>query len=166
MQAIVHQISQQAAAMANAAATGHPGQPGAGIPRTSPSSDPSAPPHPHGPLPPGARVVITHPSFSPHIPQPVGTRGTTINLRASVPPAGGQHNLQVRQGDADMEKSVEGLWSGCAALLLRAHSTDLFFQGTPLAHSPVTQMISGLVGQLLMPGQQMPGQQMPGQQGE
>ncbi|XP_055749721.1 large proline-rich protein BAG6-like isoform X2 [Salvelinus fontinalis] len=130
MQAIVHQISQQAAAMATAAATGHPGQPGAGVPGTTPSSDTSAPPHPHGPLPPGARVVITHPSFSPHIPQPVGTRGTTINLRASVPPAGGQQNLQ----------------------------------GTPLASSPLTQMISGLVGQLLMPGQQMPGQQMPGQQ--
>lgn len=106
MQAIVHQISQQAAAMANAAATGHPGQPGAGIPRTSPSSDPSAPPHPHGPLPPGARVVITHPSFSPHIPQPVGTRGTTINLRASVPPAGGQQNLQVRR-----EVCEERVWS-------------------------------------------------------
>uniref|UniRef100_A0A8C7RF69 Large proline-rich protein BAG6 n=1 Tax=Oncorhynchus mykiss TaxID=8022 RepID=A0A8C7RF69_ONCMY len=121
MQAIVHQISQQAAAMATAAATGHPGQPGVGIPGTTPSSDTSAPPHPHGPLPPGARVVITHPSFSPHIPQPVGTRGTTINLRASVPPAGGQQNLQ----------------------------------GTPLASSPLTQMISGLVGQLLMPGQQI-----------
>uniref|UniRef100_A0A8C7RIN1 Large proline-rich protein BAG6 n=1 Tax=Oncorhynchus mykiss TaxID=8022 RepID=A0A8C7RIN1_ONCMY len=105
MQAIVHQISQQAAAMATAAATGHPGQPGVGIPGTTPSSDTSAPPHPHGPLPPGARVVITHPSFSPHIPQPVGTRGTTINLRASVPPAGGQQNLQVRRG-AEMEKSV------------------------------------------------------------
>uniref|UniRef100_A0A4W5NTH5 Large proline-rich protein BAG6 n=1 Tax=Hucho hucho TaxID=62062 RepID=A0A4W5NTH5_9TELE len=97
MQAIVHQIAQQAAAMATAAATGHPGEPGAGVPGTTPSSDPSAPPHPHGPLPPGARVVITHPSFSPHIPQPVGTRGTTINLRASVPPAGGQQNLQVRR---------------------------------------------------------------------
>lgn len=141
MQAIVHQISQQ---------TGHPGRPGAGVPGTTSSSEPSAP-HPDSPLPPGARVAVTRPSFSPHIPQPVVTN---INLRASVPPAGGQHNLQVRQGDADMEKSVEGLWSGCAALLLRAHSTDLFFQGTPLAHSPVTQMISGLVGQLQMPGHQ------------
>eukprot|EP00063_Salmo_salar_P058610 XP_014033445.1 PREDICTED: large proline-rich protein BAG6-like [Salmo salar] len=109
MQAIVHQISQQ---------TGHPGRPGAGVPGTTSSSEPSAP-HPDSPLPPGARVAVTRPSFSPHIPQPVVTN---INLRASVPPAGGQHNLQ----------------------------------GTPLAHSPVTQMISGLVGQLQMPGHQVP----------
>ncbi|XP_023832348.1 large proline-rich protein BAG6-like isoform X2 [Salvelinus sp. IW2-2015] len=112
MQAIVHQISQQT------------GQPEADVPGTTSASEPSAPTHPHSPLPPGARVVVTHPSFSPHIPQPVVTN---INLGASVPPAGGQHNLQ----------------------------------GTPLAHSPVTQMISGLIGQLLMPGQQMPGHQVP-----
>uniref|UniRef100_A0A8C7GA75 Large proline-rich protein BAG6 n=1 Tax=Oncorhynchus kisutch TaxID=8019 RepID=A0A8C7GA75_ONCKI len=42
------------------------------------------------------------------------------------------------------------------SLLLLAH----LGVGTPLASSPLTQMISGLVGQLLMPGQQMPGQQM------
>uniref|UniRef100_A0A8C7T1X0 Large proline-rich protein BAG6 n=1 Tax=Oncorhynchus mykiss TaxID=8022 RepID=A0A8C7T1X0_ONCMY len=107
MQAIVHQISQQT------------GQPGPGVPGTTSSSEPSAP---HSLLPPGARVVVTHPSSSPHIPQPVVTN---INLGASVPSTGGQHNLQ----------------------------------GTPLAHSPVSQMISGLVGQLLMPGQQMPGHQ-------
>uniref|UniRef100_A0A8K9XB66 Large proline-rich protein BAG6 n=1 Tax=Oncorhynchus mykiss TaxID=8022 RepID=A0A8K9XB66_ONCMY len=96
MQAIVHQISQQT------------GQPGPGVPGTTSSSEPSAP---HSLLPPGARVVVTHPSSSPHIPQPVVTN---INLGASVPSTGGQHNLQ---------------------------------------------MISGLVGQLLMPGQQMPGHQ-------
>ncbi|XP_055732915.1 large proline-rich protein BAG6-like [Salvelinus fontinalis] len=112
MQAIVHQISQQT------------GQPEADVPGTTSSSEPSAPTHPHSPLPPGTRVVVTRPSFSSHIPQPVVTN---INLGASVPPAGGQHNLQ----------------------------------GTPLAHSPVTQMISGLIGQLLMPGQQMPGHQVP-----
>ncbi|XP_036808928.1 large proline-rich protein BAG6 isoform X1 [Oncorhynchus mykiss] len=113
MQAIVHQISQQT------------GQPGPGVPGTTSSSEPSAP---HSLLPPGARVVVTHPSSSPHIPQPVVTN---INLGASVPSTGGQHNLQ----------------------------------GTPLAHSPVSQMISGLVGQLLMPGQQMPGHQvLPGDQ--
>ncbi|XP_064839416.1 large proline-rich protein BAG6-like isoform X2 [Oncorhynchus masou masou] len=107
MQAIVHQVSQQT------------GQPGAGVPGTTSSSEPCAP---HSLLPPGARVVVTHPSSSPHIPQPVVTN---INLGSSVPSTGGQHNLQ----------------------------------GTPLAHSPVSQMISGLVGQLLMPGQQMPGHQ-------
>ncbi|XP_028452460.1 large proline-rich protein BAG6 [Perca flavescens] len=102
MQAIVQQISQQAAAMAAAASAGHPAQP----------------PNPAQ----GARVVITRPSFSPSIPQPVGTRGTTINLRATVPIAAQQPG-----------------------------------QGT--APSSLTQMISGLVGQLLMPGQ--PGDPMP-----
>uniref|UniRef100_A0A8C9XBS2 BCL2 associated athanogene 6, like n=1 Tax=Sander lucioperca TaxID=283035 RepID=A0A8C9XBS2_SANLU len=78
-----------------------------------------SPPHPAQ-----ARVVITRPSFSPSIPQPVGTRGTTINLRATVPTAAQQPG-----------------------------------QGTAAAPSSLTQMISGLVGQLLMPGQ--PGDPMP-----
>uniref|UniRef100_A0A9J7Z3W7 Large proline-rich protein BAG6 n=1 Tax=Cyprinus carpio carpio TaxID=630221 RepID=A0A9J7Z3W7_CYPCA len=73
MQAIMHQISQQAVAMATAASAGHQGP---------------APP------PPQARVVITRPSLSPHIPQPMSTRGTTINLRATVPPSAGQQTNQ------------------------------------------------------------------------
>ncbi|KAM9340424.1 large proline-rich protein BAG6 [Symphorus nematophorus] len=116
MQAIVHQISHQAAAMAAAASASHSAQmvPGPG---SAPSStEGTAAPQP--PHPTQARVVITRPSFSPRIPQPVGTRGTTINLRATVPTAGQQPG-----------------------------------QGTPLAPSSLTQMISGLVGQLLMPGQ-------------
>ncbi|XP_056255315.1 large proline-rich protein BAG6 isoform X2 [Seriola aureovittata] len=115
MQAIVHQISHQAAAMAAAASAGHPEQMASG-PGSTPGAEATAsqqPPHPAQ-----ARVVITRPSFSPRIPQPVGTRGTTINLRATVPTAGQQPG-----------------------------------QGTPLAPSSLTQMISGLVGQLLMPGQ-------------
>ncbi|XP_029918892.1 large proline-rich protein BAG6 [Myripristis murdjan] len=116
MQAIVHQISHQAAAMAAAASAGHSGQMPAGPDSTASTEGaaPSQPPHPAQ-----ARVVITRPSFSPRIPQPVGARGTTINLRATVPPTAGQQPGQ----------------------------------GTPLASSPFTQMISGLVGQLLMPGQ-------------
>ncbi|XP_034748907.1 large proline-rich protein BAG6 isoform X2 [Etheostoma cragini] len=97
MQAIVQQISQQAATMAAAASTGNPAQ---------------------SPHPAQARVVITRPSFSPSIPQPVGTMGTTINLRATVPTAAQQPG-----------------------------------QSTAPAPSSLTQMISGLVGQLLMPGQ-------------
>ncbi|XP_045914290.1 large proline-rich protein BAG6 isoform X2 [Micropterus dolomieu] len=115
MQAIVHQISHQAAAMAAAASAGHPGQAASG-PGSTPAAVGTAsaqPPHPAQ-----ARVVITRPSFSPRIPQPLGTRGTTINLRATVPTAGQQPG-----------------------------------QGTPLAPSSLTQMISGLVGQLLTPGQ-------------
>lgn len=82
MQAIVHQISHQAAAMAAAASAGHPAQMVSG-PASTPNAEATAfsqPPHPAQ-----ARVVITRPSFSPRIPQPMGTRGATINLRATVP---------------------------------------------------------------------------------
>ncbi|XP_033831005.1 large proline-rich protein BAG6 [Periophthalmus magnuspinnatus] len=95
MQAIVHQISHQAAAMASAA-----GQPTAAA---------------HSPPPAQARVLITRPAFPPRGPPPPGSRGTTINLRATVPPAG-------QPG-----------------------------QGPPVPPAALTQMISGLVGQLLMP---------------
>ncbi|KAJ8367673.1 hypothetical protein AAFF_G00313730 [Aldrovandia affinis] len=107
MQAIVHQISQQAVAMATAAAAGQP-----------PPDATSAPPPPPPPAP-QARVVITRPSLSPRMPPPaMGTRGATINLRATVPPPAGQP--QPGQADA-------------------------------LPPSPLSQMISGLMGQLLMP---------------
>ncbi|XP_007249451.3 large proline-rich protein BAG6 isoform X5 [Astyanax mexicanus] len=121
MQAIVHQISQQAAAMATAASAGHHGQqtsatgPAAQNGEAPAAAASAAAPPP--PPPPQARVVITRPSFSPRIPQPTGTRGTTINLRATVPPTAGQQPGQ----------------------------------GNPMAPSPLTQMVSGLVGQLLMP---------------
>ncbi|XP_060760698.1 large proline-rich protein BAG6 isoform X2 [Neoarius graeffei] len=111
MQAIVHQISQQAVAMATAASTGHHGhQSGTPAPNAPNGDTPAVPP------PPQARVVITRPTFTPRIPQPAGTRAATINLRSSVPPTTGQ---QPAQG--------------------------------PVSNSPLTQMVSGLVGQLLMP---------------
>lgn len=115
MQAIVHQMSHQAAAMAAAASAGHPAQMMSG-PDSMPSTEAAA--SPLAPRPAQGRVVITRPSFSPRIPQPVATRGTTINLRATVPTAGQQPG-----------------------------------QDEPLAPSSLTQMINGLVGQLLMPGQ-------------
>lgn len=99
MQAIVHQISHQAAAMASATA------------QPAPASSAATPP-----APAQARVVITRPAFSPRVPQPPGARGTTINLRATVPPTG---------------------QSG---------------QAPPVPPAALTQMISGLVGQLLLPG--------------
>uniref|UniRef100_A0A8C1SNI8 Large proline-rich protein BAG6 n=1 Tax=Cyprinus carpio TaxID=7962 RepID=A0A8C1SNI8_CYPCA len=111
MQAIMHQISQQAVAMATAASAGHQGQQQDTAGSGAQSADSPAPP------PPQARVVITRPSLSPHIPQPMSTRGTTINLRATVPPSAGQQTNQ----------------------------------GNPMTSSPLTQMVSGLVGQLLMP---------------
>ncbi|XP_074469405.1 large proline-rich protein BAG6 [Sebastes fasciatus] len=118
MQAIVHQISHQAAAMATAASAGHPAQM-VSVPGSTAGTEGTASPQP--PHAAQGRVVITRPSFSPRIPQPVGTRGTTINLRASVPTAGQQPG-----------------------------------PGSSLAPSSLSQMISGLVGQLLMPGQSAP----------
>uniref|UniRef100_A0A8C1ZYM8 Large proline-rich protein BAG6 n=1 Tax=Cyprinus carpio TaxID=7962 RepID=A0A8C1ZYM8_CYPCA len=111
MQAIMHQISQQAVAMATTATAGHQGQQQGTAGTGAQNADSPAP------LPPQARVVITRPTLSPRIPQPMSTRGTTINLRTTVPPSAGQ---QTNQGD-------------------------------PMASSPLTQMVSGLVGQLLMP---------------
>uniref|UniRef100_A0A4W4GNC8 Large proline-rich protein BAG6 n=1 Tax=Electrophorus electricus TaxID=8005 RepID=A0A4W4GNC8_ELEEL len=76
MQAIVHQISQQAAAMATAAsAASH--QPRVPVPAAQ-SGEGQAAPHPTQ-----ARVVITRPSFSPHIPQPAGTRGVQTSTTSS-----------------------------------------------------------------------------------
>ncbi|XP_057210322.1 large proline-rich protein BAG6 isoform X3 [Triplophysa rosa] len=108
MQAIMHQISQQAVAMTTSASARQQGQQqgtaGAGAQSMVPP-------------PPQARVIITRPSLSPRVPQSAGTRGTTINVRATVPPSAGQQTGQ----------------------------------GSPVASSPLTQMVSGLVGQLLMP---------------
>lgn len=95
MQAIVHQISHQAAAMAAAASANHSAQAMSG-PGTTPGAEGTAYPQP--PHPAQARVVITRPSFSPRVPQPVDTRGTTINLRATVPTAGQQPG-QVARAD-------------------------------------------------------------------
>ncbi|XP_041664902.1 large proline-rich protein BAG6 isoform X2 [Cheilinus undulatus] len=107
MQAIVHQISQQAAVMAAAASGGPAPQVTSGSEPGSEGPAPQQPPHPTQ-----ARVVITRPSFSPRVPPPPGSRGTTINVRATVPPTG---------------------------------------QAPHLPPASLTQMISGLVGQLLTP---------------
>lgn len=83
MQAIMHQISQQAVAMATTASAGQQqGTAGAGAQSMVPP-------------PPQARVVFTRPSLSPRVPQSAGTRGATINLRATVPPSAGQQTGQV-----------------------------------------------------------------------
>ncbi len=88
MQAIVHQVTQQAMAMANGASTGQQGQ------QTTPPAanvGSGSTPGPVPPYPPQARVVFTRPSFTHRMANPTfTTRGPTINLRAAVPPMMGQ----------------------------------------------------------------------------
>ncbi|KTF79105.1 hypothetical protein cypCar_00023010 [Cyprinus carpio] len=88
MQAIVHQVTQQAMAMANAASTGQQGQ------QTTPPAanvGSGSTPAPMPPYPPQARVVFTRPSFTHRMASPTfTTRGATINLRGAVPPMMGQ----------------------------------------------------------------------------
>lgn len=97
----MQQITQQAFAMATAASAGQQGQQAATDPNPSANSTTSTgtgtPTNlPHPPHPPQARVVITRPAFAPRVPQPnLGTRGATINLRATVPPSVGQQPGQV-----------------------------------------------------------------------
>ncbi|CAL8297161.1 unnamed protein product [Lota lota] len=86
MQAIVHQISHQAAAMAAAAAAGHSAHmaPGPATPGPAGTGPPQQPP-----LPTQARVVITRPAFSPRGPQPTGPHGATVDPRPTAPQAAG-----------------------------------------------------------------------------
>ncbi|XP_026011350.1 large proline-rich protein BAG6 isoform X1 [Astatotilapia calliptera] len=107
MQAIVHQFSHQPTAMAAAPSAAHPVHMISGSDSTPSAQTAASPLLPNTPV--QGRVVITRPSLSTHITQPVGN---TINLRAT----GGQQPGQ----------------------------------GTALGPSSLTQMISGLVGQLLM----------------
>uniref|UniRef100_A0A8C2JFP6 BCL2-associated athanogene 6 n=1 Tax=Cyprinus carpio TaxID=7962 RepID=A0A8C2JFP6_CYPCA len=95
MQAIVHQVTQQAMAMANAASTGQQGQ------QTTPPAanvGTGSTPPPMPPYPPQARVVFTRPSFTHRMASPTFTpRGATINLRTAVPPMMGQQPGQVNE---------------------------------------------------------------------
>ncbi len=95
MQAIVHQVTQQAMAMANGASTGQQGQ------QTTPPAanvGSGSTPGPVPPYPPQARVVFTRPSFTHRMANPTfTTRGPTINLRAAVPPMMGQQQGQVNE---------------------------------------------------------------------
>lgn len=86
MQAIVHQVTQQAMAMANAASTGQQTQQ-----TPPPAANTGSTPPPMPPYPPQARVVFTRPSFTHRMSSPTfTTRGATINLRAAVPTMMGQ----------------------------------------------------------------------------
>lgn len=95
MQAIMHQVTQQAMAMANAASSGQQGQ--QSTPPTANVGSGSTPP-PMPPYPPQARVVFTRPSFTHRMASPTfTTRGATLNLRAAVPPMMGQQPGQVNE---------------------------------------------------------------------
>uniref|UniRef100_A0A4W4E947 BCL2-associated athanogene 6 n=1 Tax=Electrophorus electricus TaxID=8005 RepID=A0A4W4E947_ELEEL len=93
MQAIVNQITQQAIGMAAAASAGQQGvqapNPGPGPAGTGPAAPPM-PPH-------QARVVFTLPPFTHRMATPpFATRGSGVNMRATVPPTVGQQPGQVR----------------------------------------------------------------------
>uniref|UniRef100_A0A674E426 BCL2-associated athanogene 6 n=1 Tax=Salmo trutta TaxID=8032 RepID=A0A674E426_SALTR len=95
MQSIVQQIAQYTEAVAAATGGAIPGQPlqptPPGSTATSSTTGPNTPT-----TTPTARVVFTRPTFAPRVPPPAfGTRGATINLRASVPPMMGQQPGQV-----------------------------------------------------------------------
>ncbi|KAG1952241.1 large proline-rich protein BAG6 isoform X1 [Pimephales promelas] len=108
MQAIMHQVTQQAMAMANASSTGQQGQQTA--PPTANVGSGSTPP-PMPPYPPQARVVFTRPSFPHRMASPTfTTRGATINLRAAVPPMMGQQPGQAGQfPPAALNQMIGGL---------------------------------------------------------
>ncbi|ROL45151.1 Large proline-rich protein bag6-B [Anabarilius grahami] len=108
MQAIMHQVSQQAMAMANAASSGQQGQ--QSTPPTANVGSGSTPP-PMPPYPPQARVVFTRPSFTHRMASPTfTTRGATLNLRAAVPPMMGQQPGQAGQfPPAALNQMIGGL---------------------------------------------------------
>ncbi|KAI7801145.1 large proline-rich protein BAG6, partial [Triplophysa rosa] len=125
MQAIVHQVSQQAMAMANAASTGQQGQQTA-TPAANTGSSSTPPPMPT--YPPQARVVFTRPSFTHRMATPTfATRGATINLRAAVPPMMGQ---QPGQGGHIPPAALNQMIGGLVGQLLTGATGQMASQTT------------------------------------
>lgn len=157
----MQQISQYAAAVATSAATAtgppvppQPTPPGHNSTANSsatttgpntPTTTPTAPPPPpHSGPQPQARVVFTRPSFQPNIPPSAfGPRGTTINVRAAMP---GQQPGQV---------GIPLFFFFFFLSVNTGSTAHLNWNIFPQAFNPaaLNQMISGLVGQLLLPGQ-------------
>uniref|UniRef100_A0A4W4E7Q9 BCL2-associated athanogene 6 n=1 Tax=Electrophorus electricus TaxID=8005 RepID=A0A4W4E7Q9_ELEEL len=107
MQAIVNQITQQAIGMAAAASAGQQGvqapNPGPGPAGTGPAAPPM-PPH-------QARVVFTLPPFTHRMATPpFATRGSGVNMRATVPPTVGQQPGQAPPvNPAVLNQMISGL---------------------------------------------------------
>ncbi|XP_056613100.1 large proline-rich protein BAG6 [Triplophysa dalaica] len=128
MQAIVHQVSQQAMAMANAASTGQQGQQTA-TPAANAGSSSTPPPMPT--YPPQARVVFTRPSFTHRMATPTfTTRGATINLRAAVPPMMGQQPGQMPQGGHIPPAALNQMIGGLVGQLLTGATGQMASQTT------------------------------------
>ncbi|KAA0702201.1 Large proline-rich protein BAG6 [Triplophysa tibetana] len=128
MQAIVHQVSQQAMAMANAASTGQQGQQNA-TPAANTGSSSTPPPMPM--YPPQARVVFTRPSFTHRMATPTfTTRGATINLRAAVPPMMGQQPGQMPQGGPIPPAALNQMIGGLVGQLLTGATGQMASQTT------------------------------------
>uniref|UniRef100_A0A673NJ42 BCL2-associated athanogene 6 n=1 Tax=Sinocyclocheilus rhinocerous TaxID=307959 RepID=A0A673NJ42_9TELE len=141
MQAIVHQVTQQAMVMANAASTGQQGQ------QTTPPAanvGSGSNPAPVPPYPPQARVVFTRPSFTHRMASPTfTTRGATINLRAAVPPMMGQQPGQAGHfPPAALNQMVGGLvsqlLSGAAGQTTTSSSQTFTFSTSTSTSTPST----------------------------
>uniref|UniRef100_A0A671MZ10 BCL2-associated athanogene 6 n=1 Tax=Sinocyclocheilus anshuiensis TaxID=1608454 RepID=A0A671MZ10_9TELE len=141
MQAIVHQVTQQAMVMANAASTGQQGQ------QTTPPAanvGSGSNPAPVPPYPPQARVVFTRPSFTHRMASPTfTTRGATINLRAAVPPMMGQQPGQAGHfPPAALNQMVGGLvsqlFSGAAGQTTTSSSQTFTFSTSTSTSTPST----------------------------
>ncbi|XP_076832247.1 large proline-rich protein BAG6 isoform X2 [Brachyhypopomus gauderio] len=126
MQAIVNQVTQQAVAMATAASTGQQGAPVPG-PGAGPAAPPMAPP-PHQ-----ARVVFTLPPFTHRMANPsFTTRGSGINMRATVPPTVGPQPGQVPPVNP---VALNQMISGLVGQLLAGVSGHMASQATPASAS-------------------------------
>uniref|UniRef100_A0A9J8A2L3 BCL2-associated athanogene 6 n=2 Tax=Cyprinus carpio TaxID=7962 RepID=A0A9J8A2L3_CYPCA len=141
MQAIVHQVTQQAMAMANAASTGQQGQ------QTTPPAanvGSGSTPAPMPPYPPQARVVFTRPSFTHRMASPTfTTRGATINLRGAVPPMMGQQPGQAGHfPPAALNQMIGGLvgqlLSGAAGQTTTSSSQTFTFSTSTSTSTPST----------------------------
>uniref|UniRef100_A0A667XJG4 Large proline-rich protein BAG6 n=1 Tax=Myripristis murdjan TaxID=586833 RepID=A0A667XJG4_9TELE len=135
MQAIVHQISHQAAAMAAAASAGHSGQMPAGPDSTASTEGaaPSQPPHPAQ-----ARVVITRPSFSPR--DPTSTSSSTHSHSFS---------FSSSSSDSSFSTTTPPPSSANTSGQTSTHTTSTTSMGQPAEGGPegnLAQLLGSLLG--------------------
>uniref|UniRef100_A0AAZ1WVI5 Large proline-rich protein BAG6 n=1 Tax=Oreochromis aureus TaxID=47969 RepID=A0AAZ1WVI5_OREAU len=150
MQAIVHQFSHQPTAMAAAPSSSHPVHMISGSDSTPSAQTAASPLLPNTPV--QGRVVLTRPSLSTHINQPVGN---TINLRAT----GGQQPGQVTHPNSQSSLSTSSMFVSSTAsppfpsantsgqTATRTTSTTSVGQpGEPSPEGNMAQLLGSLLG--------------------